>query len=191
MNKCCAVTPFIDSLYKQYGELPINIVIVSLTVCLAVLLSYLLKTVLQKRMSGTSMSGLSLLVNLVRIAIAIGVVFLLGENIFHIQMSGLAQALGLTTLAVSLGLQDLIKSIVAGVLIVAGDIVSVGDQVIMGDHRGEVMDINWHQITIRDRDGIPHLIPNSEIMSDSFMRATGKMAARHMFECQITPGVNL
>ena len=64
--------------------------------------------------------------------IAIIVVFFLGENVFSIQMSGMVQALGVTTLVVSLGLQDLIKSVVAGMLIVASDIVSVGDQVIMG-----------------------------------------------------------
>jgi len=103
----------------------------------------------------------------------------------------MVQALGVTTLIVSLGLQDLIKSVVAGVLIVAGDIVSVGDQVMMGEHRGEVMDINWHQITLRDRDGVAHVMPNSKIMSDSFLRVTGKMACRHIFECDIAPGVNL
>lgn len=76
-------------------------------------------------------------------------------------------------------------------LVVGGDIVSIGDQVIMGDHRGEVMDINWHQVTIRDRDGVPHIIPNSSLVNDPFMRVTGKMACRHIFECAVAPGANL
>lgn len=70
-------------------------------------------------------------------------------------------------------------------LVVGGDIVAVGDQVILGEHRGEVMDINRHQVTIRDRDGVSHIIPNATLMDNTFMRLNGKMAYRHMFECAI------
>ncbi len=186
-----AAISFIDQLNEAYGEIPIAMLITSLTLCAAVLLSHHLSKLIRTLMADSGVGEPSLLVNLARAVIAVVVVFFFGENVFHIQMTGIVQALGVTTLVVSLGLQDLIKSVVAGVLIVAGDIVSVGDQVIMGDHRGEVMDINWHQITIRDRDGVPHVIPNSKLMSDTFMRATGKMACRHIFECDIAPGVNL
>ena len=44
---------------------------------------------------------------------------------------------------------------------------------------------------IRDRDGIAHIIPNSKLIGDNFMRLQGKMACRHMFECTIAPGANL
>ena len=189
-TQLAAVSAF-DSLRQVYGELPIDIAISLITISGALLGGHLLNKLLRTHLKGTNIGAISLLTNIVRAVIAIIVVFFLGENVFSIQMSGMVQALGVTTLVVSLGLQDLIKSVVAGMLIVAGDIVSVGDQVIMGEHRGEVMDINWHQITLRDRDGIPHVMPNSKIMSDNFMRVTGKMACRHMFECDIAPGVNL
>ena len=180
-----------DALYRAVGEIPGNILVVVVTLCVALTVSHILSKALHKRLVDSPVTEMSLLVNILRIAIAIVVVFFLGENVFHLQMGGAMQALGVTTLVVSLGLQDLIKSVVAGVLIVLSDIVSLGDQVMIGDHRGEVMDIDWHQITIRDRDGIPHIIPNSELMSGNFMRMTGKMACRHMFECDIAPGVNL
>ncbi|MBR2684159.1 MAG: mechanosensitive ion channel, partial [Atopobiaceae bacterium] len=181
----------LDSLRETYGEMPVDIALAIITILGATLAVYLLNQLLRTHLKGSSIGAISLLTNIVRAVIAIIVVFFLGENVFDIQMSGMVQALGVTTLVVSLGLQDLIKSVVAGMLIVAGNIVSVGDQVIMGEHRGVVMDINWHQITLRDRDGIPHVMPNSKIMSDNFMRVTGKMACRHMFECDIAPGVNL
>ena len=180
-----------DSLREAYGEPLVDTVIVVVTVAAAMLLSHLLNQALRAHLKNTGVGAISLLTNIVRSVAGVIVVFFLGENVFSIQMSGMVQALGVTTLVVSLGLQDLIKSVVAGMLIVAGDIVSVGDQVVMGEHRGEVSDINWHQITLRDRDGIPHVIPNSKIMSDNFMRMTGKMACRHMFECDIAPGVDL
>lgn len=182
---------FIEDLRQLYGDIPMIMVVVSVTVALALLLSHFLVQLLHRQMEEHNVGAISLLANILRALIAALVVFFLGENVFNIEMSGIVQALGVTTLVVSLGLQDLIKSVVAGVLVVAGNIVAVGDQVMLGDHRGEVMDINWHQITIRDRDGIPHVIPNSVLMSDSFMRMTGKMACRHIFECDIVPGVNL
>lgn len=182
---------FIEDLRQLHGEVPTIMLVVSVTVALALLLGHFLVKLLHKQLKEHNVGAVSLLANIVRAFIAALVVLFLGENVFNIEMSGIVQALGVTTLVVSLGLQDLIKSVVAGVLIVAGNIVAVGDQVTLGDHRGEVTDINWHQITIRDRDGIPHVIPNSELMSDSFMRMTGKMACRHIFECDIAPGVNL
>lgn len=190
ISQLAAISAF-DSLRQTYGELPIDIAIATITIIGALLGGHLLNHLLRTHLKGSSIGAISLVTNIVRAVIAILVVFFLGESVFDIKMSGVVQALGVTTLVVSLGLQDLIKSVVAGMLIVAGDIVTVGDQVIMGEHRGEVMDINWHQITLRDRDGIPHVIPNAKLMGDNFMRVTGKMACRHMFECDIVPGVNL
>ena len=190
ITQFAAVSAF-DSLRQTFGELPVDIAVAFITIISALLGGHLLNHLLRTHLKGSSIGAISLVTNIVRAVIAILVVFFLGESVFDIQMSGVVQALGVTTLVVSLGLQDLIKSVVAGMLIVAGDIVTVGDQVIMGDHRGEVMDINWHQITLRDRDGIPHVIPNAKLMGDNFMRVTGKMACRHMFECDIVPGVNL
>ncbi len=191
MGPLVANLAFFDSLAQEYGELPIALLVVSMTLSFALLANHKLTEILRQRLAGSGVGEISLLVNLVRTVIVAIVVFFLAENLFHVEMSGVMSALGVTTLVVSLGLQDLIKSVVAGILIVAGDIVSVGDQVIMGEHRGEVMDINWHQITLRDRDGISHVVPNSKLIGDTFMRLQGKMAYRHMFDCDIAPGVNL
>ncbi|MBQ9316194.1 MAG: mechanosensitive ion channel [Atopobiaceae bacterium] len=181
----------IDSLSQTYGEVPVAILVTSLTICIALIASHRLNGLLHRRLTGSGTGEITLMLNIARVVIALIAVYFLSENVFHVEMSGVMQALGVTTLVVSLGLQDLIKSVVAGILIVAGNIVGVGDQVIMGDHRGEVMDVNWHQITIRDRDGIAHIIPNSKLIGDNFMRLQGKMACRHMFECTIAPGANL
>ncbi len=191
LYKAAALQQTIEYLYEEFGRIPIAILITSVTICVALIVGHLLSKFLHKQLVGSAGGELSILINIVRAVIAIIVVFFLGENVFHVEMGGLVQALGVTTLVVSLGLQDLIKSVVAGLLILAGQIVALGDQVVLGDHRGEVMDINWHQITIRDRDGVMHIIPNSKLMGDAFMRLQGKMACRHIFETDIVPGVNL
>lgn len=181
----------IDSLNQTIGEFPTTMLVTSLAVCATLLVMHLITNTMHKHLGDIGMHELSLVVNIFRVIVWAIVIFFLGENVFHIEMGGLITALGVTSLVVSLGLQDLIKSVVAGILIVAGNIVSIDDQVILGDHRGVVMDINWHQITIRDRDGVRHIISNSALLGDSFMRLTGKMACRHIFEADIAPGVNL
>lgn len=191
LYQSAAQLQIIDKLYADYGEIPIAILVTSVTICVALIAGHQASKLLHKQLANSSVGEVSILTNIVRAVIAIVVVFFLGENVFDIEMSGVVQAMGVTTLVVSLGLQDLIKSVVAGILIVAGQIVTVGDQVIMGEHRGEVMDINWHQITIRDRDGVSHVIANSKLLGDAFMRLQGKMACRHIFECDIAPGVDL
>lgn len=45
--------------------------------------------------------------------------------------------------------------------------------------------MNWHQISTCDREGVSHIILNSELMGDTFMRLQGKMARRHIFEADI------
>lgn len=187
----CAAIASIDSFRQRFGEEPTILFFVSMTIFCAVIVDFLLTKVLKAHLKDVGIRALSLLTGIIRAVIVAAVVFFLGENVFSIKMSGMVEALGITTLVISLGLQDLIKSIVAGILIVAGDIVAVGDQIILGEHRGEVMDINWHQITLRDRDGIAHIMPNSTLMNGNFMRAKGKMACRHIFECDIAPGVDL
>ena len=181
----------IEALSQLIGELPAAVFVTSIVLCGAVLLLHVVTTSLHKRLGDVGVHELSIVVNIFRVVVWVAVAYFLGENVFHLEMSGLISTLGVTTLIVSLGLQDLIKSVVAGVLIVVGKIVTVGDQIVLGEHRGEVMDINWHQITIRDRDGVEHVISNSGLIGDTFLRLEGKMAQRHMFEVEVAPGVSL
>ena len=120
---------------------------------------------------GSSLTGeVSIVVNIARAAVAFIVASFVAENLFNIELSGLAQALGVTTLVVSLGLQDLIKNVVAGLEILVTKLFTVGDQLEVGGERGEVVDVNWRQTTLRDKDGNAHVVPNSELMSASFVR---------------------
>ncbi len=141
---------------------------------------------------GDSMAGeVSIVVNIGRAVVAFLVASFVGENLFDIELSGLAQALGVTTLVVSLGLQDFIKNVVAGIQIVMTKLFSAGDQLEVGGKRGEVLDVNWRQTTLRDKDGNSYVVPNAELMAGTFMRREGKMRYRYMVECDIKPGLDL
>ena len=149
ITQFAAVSAF-DSLRQTFGELPVDIAVAFITIIGALLGGHLLNHLLRTHLKGSSIGAISLVTNIVRAVIAILVVFFLGESVFDIKMSGVVQALGVTTLVVSLGLQDLIKSVVAGMLIVAGDIVTVGDQVIMVS----IAVRSWISTGIKSRFGI-------------------------------------
>ena len=142
-------------------------------------------------LQGSSLDGATIVINLLRALVAVVATYYVGENVFHVELGGIAQALGVTTLVVSLGLQDLIKNVVAGVQIILAHLFSAGDQIEVGAVRGEVMDVNWRQTTLRDKDGDLHVVPNSTIMGGTFMRRMNKMARRYTISCDIKPGLNL
>ena len=142
-------------------------------------------------LSGSSVGETSLFVNMTRIAIAITVAFFICENIFDVELGGMVQALGITTLVVSLGLQDLIRNVVAGVQILGAHLFKAGDQLEVGNVRGEVMDVSWRQTVLRDKDGNSIVVPNASLMGGTFMRREGEMVRRYTIECDIKPGLDL
>ncbi len=163
----------------------------STVVLIGVCVSYYVTKVLRGALGNSLVGEVSIIINIVRAIIAFSVAYFIGENYFDVQLDGLAQALGITTLVVSLGLQDLIKNVVAGVEIVISRLLAVGDHIEVGGTRGEVADVNWRQTTIRDKDNNYHVIPNSSLMSGTYKHLRGKMARRYVFECDIKPGLDL
>ncbi len=173
------------------GE-PFKLFAMSLLAIVAGLLVSRFVTRFVHMMLGSSTMGeVSIFLNIVRAFVALSVAAFISENIFQVELGGLIQALGVTTLVVSLGLQDLIKNVVAGVQIVISHQFAVGDQLDIGTLRGEVMDISWRQTTMRDKDGDLHVIPNSSLMGAAFMHREGKMIERYTFDCDIKPGLDL
>ena len=145
-----------------------------------------------RTMQGSSSGGgFSIVVNISRAIIAVLTAYYIGETVFGVHLDGIVQALGLTTLVVSLGLQDLIKNLVSGVEIAGSHLVSVGDHIEIGGVRGEVTDVNWRQTTIRDKNGNHHVIPNASLTGGTFTHLQGKMARRYTLDCEVKPGLDL
>ena len=175
----------------EISDRGLDIALFIVVVIASVFLSRFITRFVKIALGNSSIGEISIVVNIIRAAIIIIAAYFVGENIFHLQLGGIVQALGVTTLLVSLGLQDFIKNIVAGIQIVVTRLFSVGDHLDVGDLRGEVLDINWRQTTLRDKDGDPHVVPNATLMNERFMRRDGKMAQRYIVECDIKPGLDL
>lgn len=85
-----------------------------------------------------------------------------------IAIAPLLTTLGLGGLAVALALNDTLSNLFAGVQIVAARQLRIGDYVRFDFAEGEVVDIHWHNTTIRDFESNLTVVPNSKINTSSF-----------------------
>lgn len=178
-------------LAETTGSMRTEIILVIVSVVVGVIVSGYATRFIKARFTGWKGSDVSLVVNIVRAMVALFIVYVIGENVFNIHMDAVVQTLGITSLVVSLGMQDLIKNLVAGVEVLMSHVFTVGDQIEINGIRGEVMDINWRQTTLRDKDGDTHIMPNAVIMADPFMERVGKMTRRYTINCDIKSGLDL
>ncbi|HEY9180379.1 MAG TPA: mechanosensitive ion channel domain-containing protein [Candidatus Baltobacteraceae bacterium] len=85
-----------------------------------------------------------------------------------IAIAPLLTTLGLGGLAVALALNDTLSNLFAGVQIVAARQLRIGDYVKFDFAEGEVVDIHWHNTTIRDLENNVTIVPNSKINTSPF-----------------------
>jgi MscS family membrane protein len=92
--------------------------------------------------------------------IGIGVIF----DIFGIQIGPLVAGLGLFSVAVALGAQDLFKNLISGLLIIGENRFQPGDRIeVSGQLHGIVEDIGFRSTLIRMFDTAPMLVPNKDL----------------------------
>ena len=168
-----------------------SFVVAGIAIIVGLIVSRYAQRLIRAALGWTSMGETTIFTNIVRIIIALLVAIFISDTVFHVKLTVFAQTLGISALIVSLGLQDLVKNIVAGVQIVGGHLFTAGDQLEVGDVRGEVMDVSWRQTVLRDKDNNSHVLPNALLMNSAFMRREGKMIDRYIIDCDIKPGIGL
>ena len=92
--------------------------------------------------------------------IGIGVIL----DIFGIQIGPLVAGLGLFSVAVALGAQDLFKNLIAGILIIGENRFQPGDRIeIEGELHGVVENIGFRSTLVRLFSTAPMLVPNKDL----------------------------
>lgn len=99
------------------------------------------------------------------------------EPVFGIQPTAFVAALGVTSIAVSFGLQTTISNLISGLGIMLARVLEVGDWIEVGSYQGVVTDITWRSITIRTLVGDLVVIPNS-VLNTTTVRKLAPLSAR-------------
>ena len=101
-------------------------------------------------------------------------------DIFGIQIGPLVAGLGLFSVAVALGAQDLFKNLISGLLIIGENRFQPGDRIeVVGSLHGMVEDIGFRSTLIRTFDTAPMLVPNKDL-SDVKVINHGNMEYRRI-----------
>jgi small-conductance mechanosensitive channel len=90
---------------------------------------------------------------------------LLAFQFIGIDLSGLAVIVGLLSVGIGFGLQNVTSNFIAGLILLFERPIKVGDRVTVGHTEGDVIAINMRSTTIRSLDNISIIVPNSEFVS--------------------------
>jgi small-conductance mechanosensitive channel/CRP-like cAMP-binding protein len=104
-----------------------------------------------------------LLLALPRLLLILTTLWFLIAGVWGVDLSGLLTALGVTSLVVSLALQDTLSGIASGFTLLADQPFSTGDWIESDDVEGRVIDVNWRATRIQDRNGDLIVIPNGQL----------------------------
>lgn len=108
----------------------------------------------------------ALISNLVYVAlIALGVATIL-PYVLGIDLTAVLTALGVTGLAISLALQDVLRNFIAGIYILLEKPFNIGDRISLRDFDGEVQSIELRTTLLRTQTGAQVIVPNSVVMTD-------------------------
>jgi small-conductance mechanosensitive channel len=88
------------------------------------------------------------------------------------EMSRLALVIGALGVGIGIGLQDIVNNVVSGLILLFERPVQVGDVVDVGGTLGEVRRIGIRSSTVRSFDGAELVIPNSKLVSETFVNWT-------------------
>jgi small-conductance mechanosensitive channel len=85
-------------------------------------------------------------------------------------------ALGSAAIAIGLGLQDLIKNLIGGLVVVADRPYQAGDRIKMGEAYGEVVQIGLRSTKLLTSTGALVTVPNSEVLTHVIFNANAGVA---------------
>lgn len=121
------------------------------------------------RSSNNPLPASSIFANIARVCIWLLGAALLCKVCFNYDITAFIAALGVGGIAISLGFQDTLLNLIGGLQVSIGKLVEPGEYIEVLGQRGQVVDVSWRHTTIRDFDGMTHLVPNSLMNKNSLI----------------------
>lgn len=167
MNESFAA--MMQDIAREVGYVARNMAIAVVIFSLAIMMSRIVRGFIQRRATFRELPivGQTLALNTVSIFIGVAAcTAVLG--LWGATWSAIAAGIGLSTLAIALGLQDVLKSIAGGVVIILERPFDIGDRVRIRDLTGEVVDIHVRHIVLRMDDGHIAMAPNGLLFTEPY-----------------------
>lgn len=136
---------------------------------------------LRRLLDVSDVPSASIFVNIVRVLIWVVALTTVLQPVFGIEPNAVITALGVTGVAISLGVQDTVSNLIGGLFLMIGKTISIGDYVTVGSTTGRVSDIDLRSTTVEQRGGNKEVIPNSVLNKE----ALAKIAPGNVGSCGI------
>ena len=148
----------------------------------ACIVERILTRMVRHALNAAKVPSASFLVNAVRGGVWSFALMLVLEPVFGVQPTAFIAALGIGSVALSLGMQDTVSNIVGGLSLMVTKVIEVGDTIKVADFTGRVVDINWRSTCLRDSYGQINVIPNSVLSKTALVKLSDYTKSR----CQIS-----
>lgn len=155
-------------------ELVGKIVYLAVVVAVALVVQRILVRVARKAFEASDLPSASIFINVLRALIWSLALISVLQPVFGVQPTAFVTALGVVSVAISLGLQDTISNLIGGFSLLLFRVIQPGDHVTVGSVTGTVRDITWRSTAVVDLTGNLQVIPNSVLNSTSLTKVTDK-----------------
>jgi small-conductance mechanosensitive channel/CRP-like cAMP-binding protein len=143
------------------GRLVASALVVGAAVALVIVIRVVVAAVKHRAQADRRGSPPQLLLALPRVLLVLVALWLLLSVVWGVEISGALTALGVTSLVISLALQQPLGSLASGLLLLSDQPFRPGEWIRVGDLEGRVIDVNWRTTRIENRDGDLLIFPNS------------------------------
>ncbi len=146
-----------------------NMALAVVVVGLTIMMSRMVRGFIQHRSAFRELPivGQTLVLNAISVFIGIAAcTAILG--LWGVTWSAIAAGIGLSTLAIALGLQDVLKSFAGGIVIILERPFEIGDRIRIKDLTGEVVDVHVRHIVLRMDDGHIAMAPNGLLFTEPY-----------------------
>lgn len=166
-------------------------VTLAVAVIVALAVQRVVARLMHRALDASNLPSASIFINIARAVIWALALLCVMRPVFGIDPAGFVAALGVVSLAISLGMQDTISNIVSGISLMVSKAVQPGDRVTVGGVTGVVNDVSWRSTSVRIRGGAVEVIPNSVLSSTALTHITDWTYGCCGVPFAVTPGADL
>lgn len=153
-------------------ELLRKLVVLAVVVLAALIVQHLAGKALRRALDAGGVPQATIFVNIVRVLIWFFAVLLVLQPVFGVAPTSFVTALGVTSIIISIGMQDTISNLMGGLSLMMGKVIKVGDTISVGGKAGTVQDITWRSTVLALREGGTEVIPNSVLSTTALTKLT-------------------
>lgn len=172
-------------------ELVRKSVVLAVVVLAALIVQYVAGKALRRVLDVGGVPQTTIFVNIVKALIWFFAMLLVLQPVFDVAPTSFVTALGVTSIVISIGMQDTISNLMGGLSLMVSKVIKVDDVISVNGKIGTVEDITWRNTVLSLREGGIEAIPNSVLSKTALTKLTEAAAESVSVEFTVRAGSDL